>query len=106
MTHPADEHHVKQLLKTEADLPQDPANERIVLWKTFRSENEAVDYSRAIILEEDQHLVGGASRDSAGPLYWIGVQVEDLEAWGNSQAIQLTDPFDANDPAGQGRGIS
>lgn len=106
MSQHVNEHDVKHLLNNRADLPKDPANERIVLWKTFRSIDEAIGYSRAILLEDDQTLVGGASSDSAGPLFWVGVKVDDLEAWGNSQAIQLTDPFDANDPAGQGRGIS
>lgn len=97
---------IQELLQHERRLPEDPKKERVVLWKVFRNLNEAFEYSRHILLEADQRLVGGHAADSAGEFWWIGVEVENLEAWGNSQAIQLADPFDANDPKGQGRGVS
>lgn len=97
---------IQELLKQEQALPEDPKTEQIVMWKVFRTMGEALEYPRHIMLEADQSLVGGHTKDSAGDLWWVGVKVADLEAWGNSQAIQLSDPFDANDPQGQGRGLS
>lgn len=97
---------IQNLLTQQCPLPQDPKAERVVMWKVFRTLDEALEYPRHIMLGPDQSLVGGHSEDSAGELWWVGVQVADLEAWGNSQAIQLSDPYDANDPQGQGRGLS
>ena len=97
---------VKDLLQQQNPPPKNPKSERIVFWKIFRTAEQALEYSHHILLEPDQKLVGGCGSDSVGPLWWLGVQVADLAAWGNSQAIQLTDPFDGTDPAGQGRGIS
>lgn len=97
---------IQDLLKQQCALPQDAEAERIVMWKVFRSLAEALEYPRHIMLGADQSLVGGHSQDSAGDLWWVGVKVANLETWGNSQAIQLRDPYDANDPQGQGRGLS
>ena len=97
---------IEDLLKQSCPLPQDAKAERVVMWKVFRSLDEALEYRRHIMLGADQSLVGGHSEDSAGELWWVGVKVANLEAWGNSQAIQLSDPYDANDPQGQGRGLS
>jgi hypothetical protein len=95
---------VAEILVQPRALPEDPQKERVVLWKVFRSETEALEYSQHIMLEADQNIVGGHGTDSIGEFFWLGVQVANLEAWGNSHAIQLTDPFDSNDPTGQGRG--
>ncbi len=95
---------VNEILDQPISLPEDPQKERIVLWKVFRSKDEAVEYSQHVLLEPTQRIVGGYWTDSAGGFFWLGVQVDDLGKWGNSQAIQLTDPFDSNDPVGQGRG--
>lgn len=97
---------IRDLLNQECGLPENPKNDCIVLWKVFRKLHEALEYARHILLEPDQKLVGGHAHDSAGEFWWLGVKVADLAAWGNSQAIQLADPFDANDPKGQGRGVS
>jgi len=51
-----------------------------------------------ILLEPDQKIVGGHGTDSVGGFFWLGIEVADLEAWGNTQAIQLTDPFDSTEP--------
>lgn len=80
---------IQDLLKQPCALPQDAKAERIVMWKVFRSLGEALEYPRHIMLGPDQSLVGGHSEDSAGELWWVGVKVADLQAWGNSQAIQL-----------------
>ncbi len=95
---------IKQLLTQQRPLPEAPEKERVVLWKVFRSEAEALDYAHHIQLESDQKIVGGNGTDSVGDFFWLGVEVADLAAWGNSQAIQLSDPFDSDDPKGQGRG--
>ena len=95
---------ITKILVQPRTLPEDPQKERVVLWKVFRSEDEALEYSHHIILEPDQQIVGGNGTDSVGVFFWLGVEVPNLEKWGNSQAIQLTDPFDSNDPIGMGRG--
>lgn len=98
------DHPIAQILAQPRPLPEDPQKERVVLWKVFRSNEEALEYSQHIMLEPSQKIIGGHGRDSAGEFFWLGVEVESLETWGNSQAIQLTDPFDSNDPDGKGRG--
>jgi len=95
---------IKKVLTQARPLPEDPQKERVVLWKVFRDEAEALEYSHHILLEPDQKIVGGHGTDSVGAFFWLGIEVADLEAWGNTQAIQLTDPFDSTDPKGQGRG--
>ena len=44
-------------------------------------------------------------QDAMGWYCWLGVEVDDIKAWGNSQAIQLVDPLEAADPRGQGRNL-
>ena len=92
---------VKKTLAQVRALPEDAKKERIVLWKIFRNEADALEYSHHILLEPDQLIVGGRSTDSAGVFFWLGVEVADLEAWGNTHAIQLADPFDGNNPTGK-----
>lgn len=96
---------ISKILDQSRPLPQDPKKERVVLWKVFRNEDEALEYSHHIMLEPDQKIVGGHATDTVGDFFWLGVEVANLEAWGNTQAIQLTDPFDSDDPNGQGRGL-
>lgn len=86
--------HISQVLKQMRHLPTDPKTERVVMWKVFRHEDEALQYSQNILLESDQCIVGGHSTDSAGHFFWLGVQVEDLATWGHTQAIQLTEHVD------------
>ncbi|MES2408558.1 MAG: hypothetical protein V4528_14690 [Pseudomonadota bacterium] len=95
---------IKQILNASRPLPEDPKAERVVLWKVFRNTEDALEYSHHILLEPDQTVVGGHASDSVGEFFWLGIEVADLEAWGNTQSIQLTDPFDSNDPKGQGQG--
>ncbi|MHB1678492.1 MAG: hypothetical protein ACYCSS_13355 [Sulfuriferula sp.] len=97
---------ISQLLTQSRNLPEDPKKDRVVMWKIFRSENEALKYSHHILLEPDQRIVGGRSKDSAGEFFWLGIEVANLEAWGNTQAIQLADPFDGTDPEGKGQGFT
>ena len=93
----------RQILRTERLLPEDPRSEHVVVWRTFRNEDQAVAFSRHILLEDGQRVVGGRGRDDVGAYHWIGVEVDDLEKWGHPGAIQLCDPLDADDPRGQGR---
>ena len=99
------DNHINQILAQAKSLPEDPQKERIVLWKVFRSEDEALEYSHHILLEPSQQIVGGHGADTVGAFFWLGVEVADLAKWGNTQAIQLSDPFDSNDPIGRGRGL-
>lgn len=94
---------VATMVEHPRELPQNPVEEHVVFWRTFRSADQAVAFSHAIQLGEGQELVGGCTRDSVGELFWIGVHVDDLAKWGNTKAIQLSDPFDADDPDAQGR---
>ena len=96
---------VKNTLAQVRALPADAKQERVVLWRVFRHEADALEYSHHILLESDQQIVGGRGTDSAGGFFWLGVEVADLEAWGNPHAIQLADPFDGTDPKGQGQGF-
>lgn len=88
----------QQTLLTPRPLPRDPVRERIVVWRSFRAPEEAVEYSTHILLSKGQDLVGGCTRDDIGPIYWVGVQVEDLSRWGNTRAIQMTDGVDGQNP--------
>lgn len=97
------DHEAREILRTERLLPEDPRSEHVVVWRAFRDEDQAVDYSRHIMLEPGQRVVGGCGADDVGTYYWIGVEVDDIEKWGHPGAIQLVDPLDADDPRGQGR---
>lgn len=84
-------------------LPEDGLRERIVIWRVFRSREEAHAYSGHILLGEGQHIVGGTTEDDVGPVFWVGVQVDDVARWGNSRAIQMSDSFDGQNPGTSGR---
>lgn len=74
-------------LEEEQPLPEGHGHDHIVQWHVFRSRSAAETFARGIRLERDQRMVGGFSRDSVGVLYWVGVHVDDLEAWGNRSAV-------------------
>lgn len=74
-------------LRRERSLPDHQGRGRIVQWHVFRSREQAGDFAAAVKLGADQSLVGGYSRDSVGPLWWVGVQVRDLASWGSLRAI-------------------
>lgn len=93
----------RRILSSRRLLPRDPRAERVVVWRAFRDESQAIEYSRHILLDPGQRVVGGQGEDDVGVYYWLGVEVEDIEAWGHPQAIQLVDPLDADDPRGEGR---
>lgn len=74
-------------LTEERPLPSAAGKGNVVQWQVFRDRGDAQAHIRAVRLGEGQRLVGGYSRDSIGPFWWVGVQVDDLELWGNLQAI-------------------
>lgn len=76
-----------EFLSRERGLPERPDQNNIVYWRVFRSKESAESFIPSIRLEAHHHLVGGYSRDSVGPLWWVGVQVESLDRWGNRTAI-------------------
>lgn len=90
-------------LEQARPVPQDGLRERIVIWRIFRSQEEAQAYSGHILLGDGQHIVGGRSEDDVGPLFWVGVQVDDVARWGNTRAIQMSDTYDGQNPAVAGR---
>lgn len=86
-------------LERERPLPNaDPQKSHVVYWHVFRNRDEVAAFSRRILLEEGERLVGGHTADSIGALWWVGVQVEDLEAWGNRRAVHKIDAFDPESP--------
>ncbi|WP_043739850.1 hypothetical protein [Thioalkalivibrio nitratireducens] len=75
------------LLDQEHPLPEGRGNDRIVQWHVFRARGQAETFAHGVRLAPGQRLVGGFTRDSLGRLYWVGVQVDDLDAWGNRSAV-------------------
>ncbi|HQU14958.1 MAG: hypothetical protein B7Z66_01850 [Chromatiales bacterium 21-64-14] len=75
------------LFLTERALPREPGDGNVVQWHAFRRREDAERFGPAVRLGPGQRLVGGHTRDSVGPLWWVGVQVDDLSRWGNRQAI-------------------
>lgn len=74
-------------LAHERSLPDREGRGGVVQWHVFRSREQAGEFASAVKLGDQQALVGGYSRDSVGPLWWVGVQVQDLSRWGNLRAI-------------------
>lgn len=89
---------LESMLSQRCALPADPVAERIVTWHVFRHADEAKAFARHVMLDEGESLVGGATQDSLGELYWVGVQVEDIDAWGDRRAIHKTDFVDPQNP--------
>ncbi len=77
----------EELLSHELALPEGHGKDGVVQWHVFRSRRQAEEFLPAIKLSEEQQLVGGYTRDSVGPLWWVGVQVADPASWGNASAI-------------------
>ena len=75
------------LLSHELGLPEGHGHDHVVQWHVFRSREKAEQFMTGIRLGEGQQLVGGHTRDSIGAIWWVGVQVEDVERWGNHSAI-------------------
>lgn len=66
------------LNQDERPLPDDPATARLATWSVFRESDKALTYARYMLLDEGDALVGGRTHDSVGALYWVGVQVRNL----------------------------
>jgi len=76
-----------EFLASHRQLPHHHAEHRIVQWHVFRDVIEADDYADHIHLSSGQAVVGGFDSDSIGTLWWVGVEVDDLERWGNRSAV-------------------
>lgn len=76
-----------KFLRRERSLPDRDGLGRVVHWHVFRAPDEAHRFAHNVLLGDGQTLVGGYSRDSVGPFWWVGVQVADLGHWGSSRAI-------------------
>lgn len=85
---------LSEALNHERALPDDPAAERLVYWHVFRRPEEVLGFARKIQLASGEMLVGGQAEDSIGKLWWVGVRVDDLEAWGSRRAIKKVDGVD------------
>ncbi|HDP90121.1 MAG TPA: hypothetical protein ENN42_09255 [Thioalkalivibrio sp.] len=79
--------HDIDILAHELSLPEGHGHDRVVQWHVFRSQDQARHFMDNIRLGEGQNIVGGRTRDSLGAIWWVGVQVDDLEKWGNGQAV-------------------
>lgn len=88
----------RELMEPRSLPARDPARTGIVTWRSFRTPQAAVDYAAHVLLEPGERLVGGSTRDSVGPLWWVGVAVDDPERWGNRAAIHKTDGVDPCNP--------
>lgn len=75
------------LLDHELALPEGHGKDRVVQWHVFRTRDQAAAFLPSIKLADGQSLVGGYTRDSVGPLWWLGVQVDDVERWGNRGSV-------------------
>jgi hypothetical protein len=78
---------IDTLLLQYRPLPQRSRPHRVVTWHVFRTPGEAQAYATGIRLGSGQQITGGHDEDSVGPLWWIGVEVDDLNAWGNRDAV-------------------
>lgn len=78
---------IPRILEQQRRLPSSHGSHNVVQWHVFRSAGEAGDYARHIELGAGQRIVGGCDRDSVGPLWWVGVEVDDLARWGNRAAV-------------------
>ncbi|WP_018953678.1 hypothetical protein [Thioalkalivibrio sulfidiphilus] len=77
----------EDFLAHELALPEGHGKDHVVQWHVFRSREAAEAFMPHVKLAEGQQLVGGYTRDSVGPLWWVGVQVDDLDRWGNRTAV-------------------
>lgn len=84
----SDMKQMETLLDESRPLPQGRGQDGIVQWRYFRRRDDAVNYlQNAIRLDKDQTLVGGCTRDSVGPLWWVGIHVGNVGDWGNLRAV-------------------
>jgi len=74
-------------LSHERALPSAEGPGNVVQWHVFRTREAAEAFVPSVRLGEGQRLVGGMSRDSVGALWWLGVEVEDIQRWGNRMAV-------------------
>jgi hypothetical protein len=77
----------QQLFERKAGLPSGDGRDGVVQWHVFRHLEQARQFLPSIRLAEGQSLVGGCTEDSVGALWWLGVRVDDVEHWGNRQAL-------------------
>ncbi len=68
-------------------LPFSSPGNKVVSWHVYRSLFEAEEFAKSIKLGCGQHIVGGMDTDSIGNLWWAGVEVEDIDRWGNAAAV-------------------
>ena len=76
------------LLSHERSLPHSLDDKgAVVQWHAFRVRQAAEAFIPHIRLGPGQQLVGGVTRDSVGPLWWVGVEVDDRVRWGSRLAV-------------------
>lgn len=79
--------NLDEMLAAKRALPSGGSAGRVVQWHVFRRADEAKAYAGHIMLGAGQRVVGGWDEDSVGRVYWVGVEVDDLERWGNRAAV-------------------
>ena len=63
------------------------ADSAVVCWRVFRKKTLALEFARHVQLVPSQRLIGGHLIDSIGSLWWVGVEVDSIAAWGNRDAV-------------------
>ncbi|MEY2341929.1 hypothetical protein AB4090_07435 [Acidithiobacillus sp. IBUN Pt1247-S3] len=76
-----------KFLDEARELPSVVAMERVVAWSVFRTKDAARQLLEHVHLAPGQALVGGHGKDSVAEYWWVGVQVQNLEAWGHSSSV-------------------
>ena len=79
--------NAQDIFERNAPLPSGDGSDGVVHWHVFRDPELARRFLPSIRLTDAQSLVGGRTEDSVGTLWWLGVRVDDIERWGNRQAL-------------------
>lgn len=77
----------QMIFDCQSPLPSLDNGEGVVHWHAFRLREQAEAFLPSVRLAEGQNLVGGYTEDSVGVLWWVGVRVDDVDRWGNRQAV-------------------
>ncbi|MEJ2059809.1 MAG: hypothetical protein P8Y64_04905 [Gammaproteobacteria bacterium] len=77
----------EDILSHELSLPEGHGRDGVVHWHIFRDRDQAEQFLPCIKLTDSQQLVGGYTRDSLGKIWWLGVQVSNVDQWGNRTAV-------------------
>ena len=74
---------IKRELQLEGPFPTKTNAEklRVSFSHLFRNPETALRFAKNILLNPDESIISGCTRDSVGALWWIGIKVDTLEQW-------------------------